>query len=266
MAFNLGGFNVDLNKIGDMVNKGKDAVTTIDEPKEIEIGSGMASTLLGAAPLVDNEALQRYVNRIGLWIAMQTERPDLPWRFGVIDTESINAFAAPGGFVFVTKGLFMSFRDEAELAGVLAHEIGHVLRRHHLEAIRKNAQVGLVKDVALMFAEKKGANIDLLINTGMELYAKGLDKDDEYESDLIGIVLAARAGYDPYGLNGVLMTLDNINPADGAVALMFKTHPSAGDRLRRLEAGQGPEFEALAGGPRVEQRLLSVQQGLMSAR
>ena len=127
--------DLNLNKLVDMVGKTKN-LKTVDEAGEVEIGQGVAANLLGAAPLVNDEALQAYVNQLGWWLAQQTERRDLNWRFGVLDTDSVNAFAAPGGYVFITKGLLLNMRSEAELAGVLAHEISHVLQRHHLNYIK----------------------------------------------------------------------------------------------------------------------------------
>jgi predicted Zn-dependent protease len=126
-------------------NVGK-AVKDIDEPEEISIGRDVASRLLGAAPLVPDPGLQRYVNHVGRWLAAQSERPDLPWHFGVLDSPNVNAFAVPGGTIFITKGLLDKMRSEAELAGVLGHEIVHVLRKHQLKAIQKGAQSALAGD------------------------------------------------------------------------------------------------------------------------
>lgn len=252
-AFDLG--SIDLNKVGDIISKSSDAVTEIDEPREVEIGQGVASSLLGVAPLVDNKALQRYVNDVGLWLALQTERPDLSWHFGVIDTDTINAFAAPGGYVFITRGLFQSLRNEAELAGVLAHEITHVLHRHHLNAIQHNARTGILADVASMAAKQKGHDLNGLIGTGMELYARGLDKGDEFDADLTGVVIATRAGYNPRGLVDVLLTLENMNADDDALTLMFKTHPPAGDRRQKLQAGMAGKLDGYDSQPWIAPRM-----------
>jgi len=212
------------------------ANASIPEETELQIGAQLASTLLGAAPLVDDEELERYVNRIGRWLALQTERPDLPWRFGVLDTETVNAFAAPGGYVFITKGLFELVESEAELAGVLAHEIGHVLRRHHLQAIRKKAQITLAADVAGMaFSRSQNATLlSAVANVGMGLYAKGLDREDEFEADRVGVVVAARAGYEPTGLPAVLATLGR-RSNDANVSLFFGTHPPISERIELLD-------------------------------
>lgn len=229
-------------KVGQQV---KQATEDVPEPKEIEMGGAIASNLLGAAPLVKNAAVQKYVNDVGRWLTLQTERPDLPWQFGVLDDDDVNAFAAPGGYVFITKGLLMHMKNEAELAGVLAHEISHVLRRHHLNAIKKGARTDLMIEFAGEAVKQKGGSENLikLANAGTQLYARGLDKSDEFEADRMGVVIAARAGYDPYGLPSVLQTLETLNPKDSKLALMFKTHPALQDRLNLLNQEMGTKFD-----------------------
>jgi predicted Zn-dependent protease len=248
-------FRLDLNRLIDTAKSVGRASTEIGEAQEIEIGREMAARLLGAAPLVPDERLQRYVNRVGRWLASQSERPDLPWHFGVLDAPQLNAFAAPGGYVFVTRGLFERFRSEAELAGVLAHEIAHVLQKHHLKAIQKNARASLAADVmSLALSDRASAAREKLIAFGTEMYARGLDKSDELEADRHGIVIAARAGYDAYGLPAVLQTLQAMNPEDSGIALMFKTHPAPGERLGELEAKMQATLDAYGGQPQLAAR------------
>ena len=103
--------NIDVNKALDTVKNVGKATREIGEPEEISIGNDVASRLLGAAPLAADPALQRYVNRVGRWLAAQTERPDLPWQFGVLEAPQLNAFAVPGGTIFVTRGLVERMRD-----------------------------------------------------------------------------------------------------------------------------------------------------------
>ena len=227
--------SIDINKMVDTVKNVGRAVKEIGEPEEIEIGRDVASRLLGAAPLVANPAMQRYVNNVGRWLAAQTERPDLPWQFGVLDSPNVNAFAVPGGTIFITRGLLQQMRNEAELAGVLGHEIVHVLRKHHLKAIQKGAQTALAGDaMSMALRERGGAARDKLIALGTEMYSRGLDKSDELEADRLGVVIAARGGYDSYGLPSVLQTLQAMNAEDSALALMFKTHPTPAERLDTL--------------------------------
>jgi len=246
--------NLDINRLIDTVKNVKKAVTDIGEPEEIEIGQDVASRLLGAAPLVPDAALQRYVNHVGRWLAAQTERPDLPWRFGVLDAPQLNAFAVPGGTIFITRGLLERMKSESELAGVLAHEIVHVLRKHHLKAIQKGAKAALAGEALNQALEERGgAAREKLISFGTEMYGRGLDKADELEADRLGVVIAARGGYDPYGLPMVIQTLQAMNPEDSGIALMFKTHPAPAERLGALEAMQ-PTLDAHASRPQLVER------------
>jgi predicted Zn-dependent protease len=232
---------------GNLVNNITKAVKGTSESDEIRMGQDFASTLLGAKPLVPDPKMQRYVNVLGRWLAMQTERPDLPWTFGVLDDPGFNAFATPGGYIFVTRGLLMRMHNEAELAGVLAHEIGHVLRKHHLHAAQKAARFSLVSDLfgsAVKGSEKAKEEI---VNLTRKLYTSGLDKDDEFEADRMGVVIAARAGFDAYGLPSVLQTLQAQNAQDANFALLFKTHPAPAARLEMLNKLMQNKFDGLPG-------------------
>jgi predicted Zn-dependent protease len=221
------------------------------ESEEIEIGRGVTETLLGARPLFDDADLQRYVNTVGLWVARQSERPDLPWHFAVNDSDHINAFAAPGGYIIVTKGMMRELRNEAELAGVLGHEVAHVVQKHHLKALRKAAVMTLLgAGVAAASAESRHAELaQKLVGPTKELYARGLDKADEFEADRMGVVLSTRAGYDPYGLPGVLQTLSAADQKDAFLALLFKTHPPPQARIERLAVGMGDRFDRFGPSP-----------------
>jgi beta-barrel assembly-enhancing protease len=248
-------FNFNLDRMLETVKNVGKATRDIDEKEEIAIGRDMAARLLGAAPLHPDARLQRYVNQVGRWLASQTERPDLPWHFGVLDAPQLNAFAVPGGSIFVTRGLVARMKNEAELAGVLAHEIAHVLKKHHLKAIQKNAQTSLAGDaLSTAMQDRNSLARDKLISFGTEMYARGLDKSDEIEADRLGVVIAARGGYDAYGLPAVLQTLQAMNPEDSAIALMFKTHPPAGDRLEALSEKMQPVLDAHAAQPQLAER------------
>jgi predicted Zn-dependent protease len=221
----------------------------IDEPKEIEIGRNLAAVLLGAKPLYPDMALQRYVNRLGRWISLQSSRPNLPWTFAVLDDKGYNAFAAPGGYIFVTKGLIDSLKDESELAGILAHEINHVIFKHHLQAIRKSAQTGLLTQAVAsqLKGDVAGGLSSKLVSLGRDLYSKGLDQGDELEADRNGVALAARAGFDPYGLVAVLQQLRTAPPNDPLFALTLSTHPAPQVRLDQLEAAMGQRLDLFVG-------------------
>jgi len=238
--------SIDLGRIFDI---GKDVVTAasgLSEEEEIAVGREVAGRTLGAAPLVADPGLQAYVNAVGRWVAAQTERPDLLWHFGVIESPAINAFAAPGGYVLVTRGLYEILDDEAQLAGVLGHEIGHIVRCHHITVMQQSTAVSAGAKIAQ--SGDRSYLVNNLIGTGAEVLARGLDKDAEFEADRIGVVLAARAGYNPYALVDVLQKLAARGQEDQALALLFKTHPAPGERFTHLGDALAPRVAQLPAG------------------
>ena len=258
------GAQFNLNRLFDTVKNIGQATTEINEQQEAEIGKEYASLLVGAAPLFDNADVQRYVNQVGRWLSLNAERPDLNWRFGVLDSENINAFATPGGYVFVTKGLLARLKSEAELAGVLGHEIAHVVRKHHLNALRKGAGMQAGANILAEVAAARGTNrmlSDRLVSGVKEVMLRGLDKDDEFEADRMGVVIAARAGYDPYGLPAVLQMLQGMNPQDSGLTLLFATHPTPDARLDTLDIVMGTRLDRYAGQPPAAERFARVMQG-----
>ncbi len=233
----------------------------ISKKVEIQMGQGIAAKILGATPLVNDPELQQYVNRVGKWVALQTERPNLPWHFGVIDTDTINAFATPGGYILITRGLLMMLRDESELAGILAHEISHAVRKHVLRTIRKQSLADIGRKRLNKMAEEKGSgNYKYLVNSSTEAFSRGLDKKDEYAADRMGVVLAARAGYEPFGMATVLQRLSAINPKDTKLTLMFNTHPDPDKRLQKLMEAVGTQLDAYAKQPRGKERFQKIMK------
>lgn len=263
MAFDLGGLG-DLSKLKEAVqqpanqpilkqlNVSPQAVNAIKElagtsvEEEIAIGRQISGNLLGAAPLVKDAKLQQYVNSVGRWVANQSERPDLPWHFGVIDSNDVNAFAAPGGYVFVTLGLYRLLQNEADLAGVLGHEVGHVVKQHHLKILQQSK---LVEAGGNLLSQQAGNNdaVQKLIGGGAEIVSRSLDKGAEFEADRLGVVFATRAGYDAYGLPSVLQQIGHVAKDDGSVALLFKTHPAPDDRLDKLSVAMSDRFDRVKG-------------------
>lgn len=236
------------------------AVQGIDEKDEIAIGRDLAGQTLGAANLVNDPQVQRYINRVGRWIASQSERPDLPWHFGVINTASINAFAAPGGYILITRGLYDLLEDESQLAGILGHEIAHVVRKHHVAAMQQGGLLSAASKAGQAAVGGRGAAIgNLVVPNVAEVFARGLDKSAEYEADRMGVVLAARAGYSPLGLVEALKKLRARGASDNALQLLYSTHPQPADRLNELNEsrlaslpqGQAPAITSIsaAAGP-----------------
>ncbi|MDD2932335.1 MAG: M48 family metallopeptidase [Methylotenera sp.] len=227
--------------------------------EEIALGREIAGNLLGAAPLVKDAALQKYVNAVGRWVASQSERPDLPWRFGVIESDDLNAFAAPGGYIMLTKGLYRQLTNEAQLAGVLGHEIAHVVKKHQLKVLQKqqllNAGAGFLSG---KYAKDNNL-ISKAIGSGAEISARSLDKSAEYEADRLGLSYATRAGYEPYGLPDVLQALGHTSKNDDSVALLFKTHPHPDDRLSALGDAVGSRLDSVKDGKTLENRFYKLK-------
>jgi len=229
--------------------------TSADE--EVRIGRQLAGNLLGAVPLAKDERLQHYVNEVGRWVASQSDRPDLKWYFGVLDSDDVNAFALPGGYVFVTRGLVALLASEAELAGVLGHEIGHVMLQHHLKLLKQSQVVGVASGLVggqVRSGGLEGAAIQQLLGKGAEAVARGLDKNAEFEADRVGVVLATRAGYSPYGLALTLQKIAQRNPRDASLALLFKTHPLPQERLEKLGDAMADSFDRYADGKQLAER------------
>lgn len=234
----------------DLIKSGIDMMSGVagcSEPEEAAIGQQIAGNLLGASPLVKDRGLQKYVNNVGRWVANQSERPDLEWHFGVIESNDINAFAAPGGYIFITRGLYRLLQNEAELAGVLGHEVGHVIQKHHLKILQQSKMVDFGGKLLAMKAGGSNSNIQGLIGSGAEIVSRSLDKNAEFEADRIAMVLTARAGYDAFALPEVLQQIGHVGGGDSSVALLFKTHPHPDDRLARLEAAVDNRFDSLKG-------------------
>ena len=223
-----------------------------DVEEERRIGKETAGILLSRAELNDNDELQRYVNKVGYWLSQHAGRAELDWRFMVVESSAINAYAGPGGYIFITRGMVESLNSEAELAAVLAHEIAHVINKHHLQALKKKARTGLATNLAVLAtqfsqASKQGKDdkvevggaLDTVVN---DLYFRGLDRDDELDADNLGLRILARAGYDPYALVSVLQLIHSREGSGDADMLRFiKLHPSAELRLQAIE----PSLEQL---------------------
>lgn len=229
------------------------------QQEEIQVGREITGNLLGAAPLVKDAALQKYVNQVGRWVANQSERGILPWHFGVIESEDINAFAAPGGYVIITKGLYRKLENEAQLAGVLAHEIAHIVKSHHLKILQKSQLLDLGAGLLGKQIGKDNQMIQKVIGSGAEICARSLDKNAEFEADRMGVVLTARAGYEPYGLPEVLQTIGQTGKDDNSVALLFKTHPHPDDRLVKLDDAIGNRLDSIKDGKTLSNRFYKLK-------
>ncbi len=234
----IGGiFGIKKNKI-DLLKKGVgvvEALQPIGEEEEIVLGEAVAleafSRFGGEYP---NQAWTRYINLVGKTIAEVSDRATLNFHFAILNSQEQNAFAAPGGYIFITVGLLKTLKNEAELGGVLAHEIAHVTKQHMLETIRRGAVLGSVSELSLTAMKQDPKMFSNAIDQMTELlFTKGLDKDKEFEADVVGIEYAYRAGYHPQGLRDYLQTL--AKEEGHAESKFFTTHPSTTVRISKID-------------------------------
>ncbi len=209
--------------------------------EELALGPEITGRILGARPLWKNADAQRRVNLVGRWVASQTSRPELPWTFGVIDTPEVNAFAAPGGYILVTRGLYELLSSDSELAAALAHEITHCVQRDHYNVIRKQEMANAGKEVAMSATD---AGKDSLAGSYARSYAEkhgaaimltSLDRKAEYRADEGAEYYLARAGMNPLALYSVLQKLTALGSDSAALAELYKTHPPFDDRIDRID-------------------------------
>jgi len=230
-------FGIKKKKI-DLFKKGVgvvEALQPIGEEEEIVLGEAVAveafSRFGGEYP---NQAWTRYINLVGKTVTEVSDRPTLTYHFAILNSQEQNAFAAPGGYIFITVGLLTSLKNEAELAGVLAHEIAHVTKQHMLETIRRGAILGSVSELTLTAMKQDPAMFSSVIDEMTNLlFTKGLDKEKEFEADVVGVEYAYRAGYHPQGLKDYLQTLAK---EEGHVeSKFFTTHPSTTVRISKID-------------------------------
>jgi predicted Zn-dependent protease len=217
-----------------------------DSSEEVVLGEQLAAKLIGSMKLVKQPELQRYVNSVGKALADGGERKELSWHFGVVSSESVNAFALPGGIVLISSGLYRLLESEDELAAVLAHEIAHIQRQHHYKVVQKQKAVAGLGQLASSQVSKDSTIADTILSRATEVIARGLDKDAEYEADRDGMVLAARGGYDVTALLNVLEKLAALNGGATGGSLMFSTHPAPEARLEALANAATEEMDVAA--------------------
>lgn len=222
-----------IKQIGGGVTTVASSAAPLSFESERALGGGIAIKAFDQiGPMYPDESLQRYVNLVGRVVAAQSSRPDIPYAFAVIDSPIPNAFAGPGGYIFVTTGSLKFMSNEAELAGVLAHEVAHVTELHMVKTWRRGNFLQGVTEVASA-ADEDAAEYSAAIDQATDtLFNKGLDKNFEYEADTVGLDLAALAGYDPAGLPNFLRKLASATNKQGG---WYSTHPPLSERINRLE-------------------------------
>jgi predicted Zn-dependent protease len=227
----LGGLKKALDKANTQLEgaNAKIGELTFTDEEELQLGSDISRMLRDKYGVVQDQAVHKYVALVGRTLADASSRPALKWTFVILDTDGINAFAAPGGFVHITRGALALIQNEAELADVLGHEIGHVTAKHTLEAIQKAKAVS---------AGAKATRRDVLAEVANRAYAmileNNFDRGDETEADKVGITLADKAGYAPTGLASFLSRLAERNAGATERSGVFASHPETKARLAEL--------------------------------
>jgi predicted Zn-dependent protease len=249
-------------QFGSILNKAQKVKDTADrvadlnitEKEERQLGEQVSLNLRTKYGVDQNAELTKYVSLVGGVLAQQSTRPNLEWTFIVLDTDGVNAFAAPGGIVHVTRGLLGLVRNEAQLAGVLGHEITHVTVKHTVRAIQQT------KGISIAGSETGSGSLrDTIVSKMAEkAYHMILDgefsREDENEADRVGVRLANKLGYAPDGLVEVLKKIDERNSGREDRNGLFASHPATKDRIAKLE--QQIKDEKLAGTATVEARYL----------
>ncbi len=213
---------------------GKRQITLISEQQEIALGLQEKENALAQYGQYPDDELQSYVSDLGHKLAATSERPDLPWSFTVVDDPVVNAFALPGGQIFVTRGILSHFNSEAELASVLGHEIGHVTGRHSVEQMSKAQLANLGLGVAMIASEDIQPYAGIAAQ-GLQLMFLKFSRDDESESDELGLRYMTRAGYDPNEMPKMFITLDRVSASQGGgrIPAWASTHPDPENREQR---------------------------------
>lgn len=202
------------------------------DAEEQQLGQQVSDKIRTRYGVVQDAGVHRYVSLVGLAMAQGSTRPNLPWTFIVLDTDGVNAFAAPGGYVHVTKGLLALIKNEAELAGVLGHEIIHITEKHTIRAIQKSQAVQM--GAAETLSGSSGLMQRAVSATYDNIVDRGFGRADENEADEKGVAIANKTGYAPNGLVAFLTTLKERNKASTEKRGLFASHPEMQERLDRI--------------------------------
>jgi len=217
---------------------GKKEFSLMSEAQEVQLGREMDPQIKQEMGVYDDAELQRYVSSIGMRLAKASERPNLPWQFTVLDEPAVNAFALPGGYIYLTRGILAFLNDEEQLAGVLGHEIGHVTARHSAQQYTKATSAGVGLTLLSIFVPE-AQPLTGLAETALGVLFLKHGRDDEMQADRLGADYTARTGWDPRGVAGMLRTLARLDEATGSrrgVPNFLSTHPAPADRVQHVLA------------------------------
>ena len=214
--------------------------TQSDIDAEINFGKNIAARILGQFKEYKNEKLKRYVSLVGKSLAMNSSRNEIDFHFTVLDADFINAYSAPGGYVFITKGAIKAMRDESELAAVLAHEVAHITEKHIVKEFKikgrdDSATAGISNLLGSSSSSAKVAFAQSVDNAVNKLIKKGFKKKEELEADKTALLLLAATGYDPGSLRRYLKRVKRINKKHHVKSKYKPTHPPTSKRIKSLQ-------------------------------
>jgi len=213
---------------------GKTSLIFIPTSQEVAIGSGMAKQIAATEKILQDEVWQNYVAEVGRSIVDVCDRKDLEYHFTVIESDQINAFAAPGGYIYFYTGLLRQMENEAEMAAVVAHEISHVVARHGIKRLQTAIGVAVAYDLTLGGEDLEA--IETAIGIGMGLVFAGYSRSNEYEADDYGMTYLTRAGYDPRAMESMLGKLAALGESSSNVfEKLSRSHPETQDRIRHIQ-------------------------------
>jgi beta-barrel assembly-enhancing protease len=228
----LGGIKNRIEQVGKVADKYRDLEIT--EAEEIKIGEDVSSRIRSRYGVVQDPDIHRYVSLTGAVVKVKSSRPALPFQFIVLDTDGVNAFAAPGGYIHITRGALSLMKNESELAGVLAHEIAHVTEKHTLRAIQKAKLVQMAADEKNLSSSP--ALFRRVADEAYKAVFAGFSREDELDADEHGLRTAVASGYAPSGLSGFLGTLNQRNANSQSQQGLFDSHPQMEERIQKLDA------------------------------
>jgi predicted Zn-dependent protease len=235
-------------EMGQAVGQAAGALGEMPFETERAIGGGIAvKSFADQGPLYPDKDLQRYVNMVGRAVVEVTPRKDYPFSFAVIDRPDVNAWAAPGGYIFITSGAIAEMDSEAQLAGVLAHEVAHVNVGHMVKMLKRQQFFSGVISATEVALEKDMEKYSMAVDAGNDvLFEKGFDRSMEYVADAEGAEYLALTGYDPNGLLHYLEGLEN-QGGDRGGGWLVSTHPPLNERITRLRQKSIMDFSDIEG-------------------
>lgn len=235
---------------------GKKEISLMSEAQEIQLGQQMDAEVRRQMGVYNDPALQKYVESVGLKLARASERPNLPWHFTIVDAPAVNAFALPGGYIYITRGILPFLNDESQLAGVLGHEIGHVTARHSAQQYTKATSAGIGLTLLSIFVPEAQPLQGVAEQALGVLFLK-YGRDDELQADQLGVQYAAASGWNPAGVAGMLTTLGRLDEASGSrkgVPNWLSTHPAPADRVEKIQPAIQEARTTMGGAPIVTDR------------